>query len=391
MILNVLSREGTRNCDALRDLIRSSHETNDQKKRHEKLAFQLFRSLWERGIVNLKNLRVNVDLQQDFSLHQTLSLYLIDTLKLVDPESENYALDLLTLVESILEDPDLILRRQVDKMKKIRMEEMRAAGLEYEERMIELEKVEYPKPHREFIYQTWNKFAAAHPWVGQDNIRPKSIAREMFENFLSFHDYIKEYGLERVEGLLLRYLSETYKVLVQTVPDTARDDEVDGMIDYLGGMLRDVDSSLVEEWEKLRDPSWQKPISDREDRAAIEEANRKLKKAQMIAIRNEVFRVIRLLSFGRYEEAAALLGATTQELEVPMEEFFTDHEALMLTPNARALNFSKINETVEGVFSVDQTLVDPEGKNDWRILLEAQVGKETGDRVILRLQGISEI
>ena len=391
MILNVLSREGTRNCDALRNLIQNSHETEEQKKRHGKHAFQLFRSLWERGIVDLKNLHVNVDLQQDFSLHQTLSLYLIDTIKLLDRESENYALDLLTLVEAILENPELILRRQVDKMKKIRMEELRAEGLDFDQRIEELEKVEYPKPHREFIYNTWNTFAAAHPWVGQDNIRPKSIAREMFENFLSFHDYIKEYGLERVEGLLLRYLSETYKVLVQTVPDTARTDEVDEMIDYLGGMLRDVDSSLVEEWEKLRDPAWVKPVSDREDRQAIEEANRKLKKAQMIAIRNEVFRVIRLLSFGQYDDAAALVGAQTDELEVPMEEFFTDHEAVLLTPDARALKFSQIQELEEGVFSVDQTLVDPEGKNDWRIMLEARIGKIAGDRVVLRFKGISEI
>lgn len=391
MILNVLSREGTKNCKALRDLIAFSHETEEQKKRHERLALQLFRSLWERGILDLKNLQVNVDLQQDFSLHQTLSLYLIDSLKLLDRESENYALNLLTLVESILENPDLILRRQVDKMKKLRMEEMRAEGLDYEERMIELEKVEYPKPNREFIYQTWNTFAASHPWVGQDNIRPKSIVREMFENFLSFHDYIKEYGLERVEGLLLRYLSETYKVLLQTVPDTMRDDEVDGMIDYLGVMLRDVDSSLVEEWEKLRDPTWQKPISDREDRAAIEEANRKLKKAQIVAVRNEVFRIIRLLSFGRYEEAASLIGANTQELEALMEQFFTDHEALLLTPDARALKFSQIHETIEGVFSVDQTLIDPEGKNDWKISLDAQLGKEAGERVVLRFKQLSEI
>ena len=263
MILNVLSREGTKNCNALRDLIRRSHETEEQKKRHEKHAFELFRSLWERGIVDLKKLQVNVDLQHDFSLHQTLSLYLIDTIALLERESAEYPLHLLTLVESILENPDIILRRQVDKAKKFRMEELRAEGLDFDERMVELEKVEYPKPNRDFIYNTWNTFAAAHPWVGQDNIRPKSIVREMFENFSSFHDYIKEYGLERVEGLLLRYLSETYKVLVQTVPDTARTDEVDGMMDYLGGMLRDVDSSLVEEWEKLRDPTWVKPISDK--------------------------------------------------------------------------------------------------------------------------------
>ena len=391
MILNVLSREGTKNCNALRDLIRRSHETEEQKKRHEKHAFELFRSLWERGIVDLKKLQVNVDLQHDFSLHQTLSLYLIDTIALLERESAEYPLHLLTLVESILENPDIILRRQVDKAKKFRMEELRAEGLDFDERMVELEKVEYPKPNRDFIYNTWNTFAAAHPWVGQDNIRPKSIVREMFENFSSFHDYIKEYGLERVEGLLLRYLSETYKVLVQTVPDTARTDEVDGMMDYLGGMLRDVDSSLVEEWEKLRDPTWVKPISDKEDRIAIEEKNQKIKKAQMIAIRNEVFRVIRLLSFGQYDEAATLIGADTDELKASMEQYFTDHEAVMLTPNARALTFSQLHELEEGVFSVDQTLVDPDEKNDWRILLEARLSKSAGGRVVLRFKGLSEI
>jgi hypothetical protein len=271
------------------------------------------------------------------------------------------------------------------------MQEMREEGLEYDQRMEELEKVEYPKPDREFIYGTWNTFAAAHPWVGQDNIRPKSIVREMFEHFLSFHDYIKEYGLERVEGLLLRYLSESYKVLVQTVPDTARTDEVDGMIDYLGGMLRDVDSSLVEEWEKLRDPAWVKPVSDKEDRHAIEEANRKLKKAQLIAIRNEVFRVIRLLGFGRYEDAAALVGVSTAEIETPMEEFYTDHDAVMLTPNARNVKYSQIKEMEDGMFLVEQTLVDPEGKNDWRISLEARLGKVPGERMVLRFQGLSEI
>lgn len=391
MILNVLSREGTKNCSALRDLIQKSHESDEKKKSHAKLAFQLFRSLWERGIVDLKNLQVNVDLQHDFSLHQTLSLYLIDTLAQLDRESGEYPLHLLTLVESILENPDLILRRQLDKMKRIRMEEMRADGLEYEERMVELEKVEYPKPNRDFIYNTWNTFAAAHPWVGQDNIRPKSIVREMYENFLSFHDYIKEYGLERVEGLLLRYISETYKVLVQTVPDTARSDEVDEIIDYLGSMLKNVDSSLVEEWEKLRNPSWVKTSSDKDDRMAIEEATKNRKKAQMIAIRNEVFRVIRLLSFGQYDEAATLMGTSTNQFEALMEQYFTDHDAIMLTPDARALKFSQIQEPEEGVFSVEQTLVDPDAKNDWRILFEARLGGDSGERAVLKLKGILEI
>lgn len=373
MILNVLSREGTKNCRALRELIQSSFDTPAQKKHHAHLAFQLFRSLWERGIVDLKNLQVNVDLQQDFSLHQTLSLYLIDTIKLLDRESGEYSLQLLTLVESILENPDLILRKQTDKAKKIRLEELRAQGVEYEERIEQLELVEYPKPHREFIYNTFNTFAAAHPWVGQDNIRPKSIAREMFENFLSFHDYIKNYGLERVEGLLLRYLSETYKVLVQTVPESARTPEVEEIIDYLGGMLRLVDASLVEEWEKLRDPTRITAIPD--DAHARAEAERARKRAHVIALRNQVFRALRLLSFGDTAEAAELLQTNPQELEALMERYFEEHHSILLTPDARALKHSRVDEVSEGVYSIEQTLIDPDGKNDWLLRLEAKGAK----------------
>ena len=130
--------------------------------------------------------------------------------------------------------------------------------MEYDERMEELEKLEYPKPNREFIYSTFNAFADKHPWVGQENIRPKSIAREMFENFRSFADYIRDYELQRAEGLLLRHLNSVYKVLAQTVPDAAKTDAVREMELYLGTMIRQVDSSLLDEWEKMRDPSYQR-------------------------------------------------------------------------------------------------------------------------------------
>jgi hypothetical protein len=60
---------------------------------------------------------VNVELQDDFSMDQALSLYLLDTIPLVDPQQPDYALVLLTLVESIVEDPDIILRKQLDQVK----------------------------------------------------------------------------------------------------------------------------------------------------------------------------------------------------------------------------------------------------------------------------------
>ena len=163
---------------------------------------------------------------------------------------------MLTLVESILEDPDVILRKQLDKVKGQAIAEMKMQGMDYNQRMEELEKLEYPKPNRDFIYSTFNAFAERHPWVGQENIRPKSIAREMFEEFRSFSDYIKLYELQRAEGVLLRHLSSVHKALAQTVPDAAKNDTVREMELYLSTMLRQIDSSLLDEWEKMRDPNY---------------------------------------------------------------------------------------------------------------------------------------
>src|SRR5688500_10555574 len=129
-------------------------------------------------------------------------------------------------------------------------------GVPCEKRMLQHEDVEYPKPNREFIYSTFNEFAAKHPWVGQENIRPKSIVREMVENYFTFADYIREYDLHKTEGVLLRYLMSVYKVLDHTVPTAAKNDALGEIEVFLRTMVRQVDSSLLEEWEKMRDPNW---------------------------------------------------------------------------------------------------------------------------------------
>ncbi|HUD71666.1 MAG TPA: DUF3516 domain-containing protein, partial [Dongiaceae bacterium] len=187
MLLNVLSRP-TDGCAAMRTLIRESHETDRARAGHFKRGWQLFRALVQRQIIEIvprtvegSRVRVNVSLQDDFSMNQTLSLYLLETLPLLDRASETYDLDVLTLVESILENPELILRRQVDKLKGQAVAEMKAAGIDYDQRMEKLEQIEHPKPLREFVYSTFNAFADRHPWVGEEAIRPKSIAREMYE------------------------------------------------------------------------------------------------------------------------------------------------------------------------------------------------------------------
>jgi hypothetical protein len=440
MLLNVLSRNGD-GCEAMQQLIARCHETPRQKQAHIKRAWQLFRSLLDRKIVEFINsgraelplgqdaqqrvptarkLRVNIELQEDFSMDQALSLYLLDTIPLVDPQQPDYALILLTLVESILEDPDIILRKQLDRVKDQKMAEMKMEGIEYDQRMEELEKLEYPKPNQEFIYSTFNAFADRHPWVGQENIRPKSIAREMFESFRSFSDYIRDYELQRAEGVLLRHLNRVYKVLAQNVPDAAKNDQIREMELYLGSMIRQVDSSLLDEWEKMRDPNFQRAETKEVRPPGAEEAAQDITrdtKAFTAAIRNRIFIFLRGLVIADYEAALASLSEgrvprdpkmdsavqsqglaelappkdvgradlpvsqdaqqrvptdadgqpwTAERLRAALEAYELEHERICLDPNARNARHTYVVPSEDKKsWRVQQMLVDPEEANDW--------------------------
>nr|WP_320133446.1 DUF3516 domain-containing protein [uncultured Holophaga sp.] len=377
MLLNVLSRKGD-GCEAMRRLIRGSHETERAKDAHRKRAWQLFRSLIDRRIVEFvpptpegAKLRVNVELQEDFSLNHALSLYLLDTLQLLERESPTYALDLLTLVESILENPEAILRKQLDRVKSRRLAEMKMEGIEYEKRMEELEKLEYPKPLRDFVYTTFNAFAEAHPWVGQEAIRPKSIAREMFETYRTFSDYVRDYELQRGEGLLLRHLNSVYKVVAQTVPESAKTDEVREMELYLGAMIRQVDSSLLDEWEKMQDAGYEAPERQEERPPEALRDVTKDRKGFLAAIRDRIFTFLRLLSANSLDEALELLQElgdasawSTEHLRAALEAYRREHQGPRLDPEGRNLRHTYTKEE-ESSLLVQQMLVDQEEANDW--------------------------
>jgi superfamily II RNA helicase len=411
MLLNLLSREGD-GCAAMRQLIRDCHETPRQKQAHAKRAWQLFRSLLDRKIVEFipesaagAKLRVNVELQEDFSMDQVLSLYLLETIPLMDPEAPDYALVLLTLVESILEDPAIILRKQLDKVKDQKMAEMKMEGIEYDQRMEELEKLEPPKPNREFVYATFNAFAARHPWVGEENIHLKSIVREMFEEFRSFADYIKLYELHRAEGVLLRHLNSVFKVLAQTVPDQAKNDQVREMELYLGTMIRQVDSSLLDEWEKMRDPNY-RPLEAKEVRPpGAEEAAQDIirdTKTFTAAIRNRIFTFLRGLVIEDYEQAIANLNSsldadgqpwTAPRLQQLLDAYHADHERICLEPNARNLRHTYVAPAEDKKsWRVQQMLVDPEEHNDWVAEFDVDLGesRKLGEPV-LRLRRIGSL
>ncbi len=391
MIVNVLGRPDG-GCMPLARLIASCHDRPHDKRVHGRTALAMFRSLVDAGIVERHDGRatVNADLQQDFSLNQTLSLYLLDTLPLLDPETETHALDLLTLVESILENPEVVLQRQLDHLKGKAVAEMKAQGVEYDERMARLDEMDYPKPNRDFIYDTFNAFAKQHPWVGAENIRPKSIARDMVEQFLSFSEYVKEYGLERVEGLLLRYLSDVYKVLVQTVPLSERSEDVEELITFFGAMVRQVDSSLLDEWERMREGEGALPPPKAREELEPEGSKDVTRDAKSftVLLRNELFQLIRALSRKDWKEAAELSALEPSAVERALTPFFESHSALRTDPEARGPSLLTL-ETGEVRWDFAQVLLDPEDENDWVIVghVDIPASRDAG-RPVLKVERI---
>jgi hypothetical protein len=353
----------------------------------------MFKSLLDAGIVEVapeRGVVVNAELQDDFSLNHALSLYLLETIELCDRTTESYALDLLTLVESILENPEFVLMRQLDKMKTEKMAEMKAAGVEFDQRIAELEKLEYPKPNREFIYDTFNAFARRHPWVGEDNIRPKAIARDMFEKFQSFSEYVKEYGLERGEGILLRYLSDVYKTLVQTVPAPAKTNEVSELVTYFGAIVRAVDSSLLDEWEMMRRGVPGEVAAAPEVVVTGEADVTADEKEFTVLVRNAVFAFVRALARKDWLAAAAMVEKgewTADRLDAEFTAFFAEHAALRTDPKARSPENTRIVSKDDGLWQVEQILLDTEEANDWALVFAIELGRSREEaRPVLELR-----
>ncbi len=390
MIVALLQRDADlddpsiRNFDSLRRLIERCHESDVTKQKLLHEAAVRVRSLHGAGIIELVRdsaarylwVVVNERLQADFSLYHALSLYLVETLALLDMASESYALDVLSLVESVLEDPVVILRRQVDRLKDELVAEMKAEGSSYEERIAALDKVIPPAPLGEFIFSTFEDFRRAHPWVGGRDIRPKSVGREMVEGYLGFSDMVRRYGLQRSEGILLRYLSQLYRTLDQTVPDWAKTEEVEDVLAFFRTLLERVDTSLLEEWESLRHPELL--LESHEDRHA---AHRDLEQRRLLGdpraltarVRAGLHQLVHALAQGDWEEAA---DSVRQDPEDPWDQdrlaaalapFLERYDRIVFDQGARFADKTRIAPAGDRRFEVSQVLVDPEGDNLWAV------------------------
>ncbi len=348
---------------ALQRLIDTSHAPAHEKGALKKRAETLLESLRSAGILGHDGHQLSLDpeLQQDFSLHHALSLFLVHALRTLDKESPTYALDVVSWVEAILDDPGVLLRAQEKRDRGRTINELKAAGVPYEERMAAIEDLTWPKPNADAIYEVYNAYRKAHPWVEGSGIRPKGIAREMIENFLGFGDEIKELGLPRAEGVLLRYLSEVYKALLQNVPVEARTPELDEVLATLRATLAVVDTSLLTEWENMVagrdgvvDTSVEKPLDISED-----------KRAFGARVRAELHALVRALARGDDEEATACVRQDPEREDAWNAEAFTAaladfraaHGGVAFDHRARLGTSTQIRQVAAHQWVVRQTLL----------------------------------
>lgn len=376
MLLNLLSRKDQDGCAELRRIIRDSHETPTKKSALRKRAFELFRGLVEGNILSIipkhertgpAKIRLNIELQDDFSLNQALATYLIEAIPQLNLTDPAYPLNVISLAEAIVEDPSQILRKQIDKAKDRLVAEMKADGIEFDARMDALDQVEHPKPGKDFIYTTYNEFVLKNPWAKEAAVRPKSIAREMFEDYTSFEDYIKTYKLEKSEAILLRHLTEVYKILVQTVPPNLKTEELIEAESFFGDMLRATDSSLLDEWEKLRNPDLisENPQPVAEKKAVPFTRN---KTALTQTTRAAVLQFIKQLSQQNYEAALSDVESdfTIPTLAALMNTYHDSHGLIRLDPEARNTKHTHIEEIPDKkIWRISQTLIDQEDLNDY--------------------------
>ncbi|MDQ1507896.1 MAG: hypothetical protein QOD57_5623, partial [Actinomycetota bacterium] len=349
MILNVAARPGDAFA-AMRHLLSDNHESRSAQRRHIRRAIAIYRSLLASGVIERldepdaegRRVRLTIDLQVDFALNQPLSPFAVEAVALFDRESPTYALDVLSVVEATLDNPGPILAAQQHKARGEAVAQMKADGIEYDERMELLEKVTWPKPLADLLDVAYDAYRQGHPWVADHQVEAKSVARDLYERAMTFGDYVAHYSLARSEGLLLRYLTDAYKALTQTVPEDAKTEELYDLTEWLGELVRQVDSSLLDEWERLSNPDAPPPEPTIIDDAALLEdgpppvtANTR---AFRVLVRNELFRRVELAALRRYDTLGELdgdTGWTEQRWHDALAGYFADHTDIGTGPDAR--------------------------------------------------------
>ncbi len=391
MILNVIGRGGDA-FTAMRELISASHESRLGKLALARRALAIYRTLRTAGVVEQRlvadtammdgelvetfddhvEIRLTVDLQPNFALNQPLSPFALAVFELLDPASPSYALDMISVLEATLDDPRPVLSQQQFKARGEAVAAMKADGIEYDARMELLEQITWPKPLEELLDAAFETYSASQPWIGDFALSPKSVVRDMIEQAMTFADYVGHYGLARSEGLVLRYLSDAYRAARQTIPDDAKTEELQDIIEWLGEVVRQVDSSLIDEWEAMRNPSADLDVPVVQPAPPSVLSN---PRAFRVLVRNELFRRVQLAALENWAALGELDGASGFDADAwadAMDDYFDEHESIGTGGDARGPAMLMITEE-PARWVVRQIFDDPAGDHDWGISAEVDL------------------
>jgi superfamily II RNA helicase len=385
MLLNVIGRPGDPFA-AMRRLLEDNHDDRRTQLRHIRKAIAIYRALLAAGVVEPDSQgrpRLTVDLQFDFALNQPLSPFALAAIELLDPDSPSYPLDVLSVIESTLDDPRQVLSAQQFKAKGEAVAAMKAEGIEYEDRMALLDDVTHPRPLADLLDAAYQMYRRGHPWVSEHTLSPKSVVRDLYERAMTFTEYVSFYGLARSEGLVLRYLADAYKALRQTVPEEAKTEELLDLEEWLGELVRQIDSSLLDEWERLRNPDAAEPVATQDEKPPAVTGNRR---AFRVLVRNAMFRRVELAALHRYDELGDLdadAGWDAEAWQEALEPYWAEHDEIHTGPGARGPALLLIEEAAEH-WTVRQIFDDPAGDHDWGISAQVDLGAsdEVGTAVV---------
>ena len=397
MLLNVISRPGDAFL-AMKHLLTDNDEDRTAQRRHISRAIAVYRALLAGGVVERlaepdadgRWVRLIVDLQKDFALNQPLSPLALAAIELLDRNDPQYPLDVLSVIEATLDDPRTVLAAQQFRARGEAVAAMKAEGIEYEERMELLESVTYPMPQADLLESAYNIYKQGHPWVADHALSPKSVARDMYERAMTFAEYVHFYGLGRSEGLVLRYLADAYKALRQTVPEEARTEELADLIEWLGELVRQVDHSLIDEWEKLRNPVDEAQHLAADRPPAVTEN----KRAFRVLVRNALFRRVELAALRRFDELGELDGEDGWDAQAwadALEPYIAEHGEILTGADARGPAMLIIEE-LPGEWRVRQIFDDPAGDHDWGFSAAVDLyGSDEAGVAVVRVLDVGQI
>jgi superfamily II RNA helicase len=397
MILNVIARGGDA-FQTMRDLIFESNETWGAKLEHARRALAIYRTLRTAGVVTQGadgRIGVTIDLQPNFALNQPLSPFALAVFELFDPASPTYPLDMISVLEATLDDPRPVLMQQQFQARGEAVAAMKAEGIEFDQRMELLEQISWPKPLEELLDAAFETYSATQPWIGDFALSPKSVVREMYERAMTFADFVGYYKVARSEGVVLRYLSDAYRAARQTIPDDAKTEGLLDLIEWLGELVRQVDSSLLDEWRAgaLAQSQGEAGV----DQAAVRSTPLPVVtnlRAFRVLVRNAMFKRVQLAAIEDWEALGELDAASGFDADAwadAMDAYFEEHDSVGTGADARSPSMLMVTEGTEQ-WTLRQILDDPAGDHDWGISATLDLAESAEQGIaVLRVTAIDRL